>query len=209
MNEIVRRGAELGQAAAVVILLHGRGSSGHDIARLADAIPSPRVHWMAPTARSNTWYPRRFLAPLEVNQPWLDHGLGLIDNLVELAEKAGLTSNQIALAGFSQGACLALEYAARNPRIYRFVAALSGALIGPLDTPRRIGNLRGTPVLLACADEDAHIPKEFVDLSEQKLVEANAAVTRLRFPGSAHSIFEEELDWMIAKLEKTEKAAGD
>jgi predicted esterase len=151
-----RFGSPLVQARGAVILVHGRGSSPHDIAGLADVIPGAGLAFLAPAATGGTWYPQRFLAPLERNEPWLSSALNVIDRLVAEVLAAGLAAERIGLAGFSQGACLVLEYAARHPRRYGFVAGLSGALIGPPDTPRPAGdlqrtqrpasNLHGTPV---------------------------------------------------------------
>lgn len=197
MNEdIFRIGPPLSEAKAAIILIHGRGSSGHDIAGLAEAIPDPAVSWLAPTAASGSWYPHRFLVPPSQNEPSLSESLETIDRLFGEIETAGLPSQRIALAGFSQGACLALEYAFRHPRRYGFVGVLSGALIGPLETPRNPVDLQGTPVLLGCSEHDAHIPEPYVDHSERLLTEANATVTRLHFPGNTHSVFPEELEWI-------------
>lgn len=193
---ILQIGPPLSGARAAVILLHGRGSSGHDIARLAEAIPNADVGWLAPSAASGSWYPQRFLVPPSENEPWLGDSLRTIHRLLGKIEEAGLPSERIALAGFSQGACLALEYAFRHPRRYGFVAVLSGALIGPLETPRDPIDLQGTPILFGCAEHDAHIPAPFIDHSERLLLDANAAVTRMRFPGNTHSVFPEELEWI-------------
>lgn len=195
-NEILRIGPPPGKARAAVILLHGRGSSGHDITRLAEAVPDPGVSWLAPSAASGSWYPQRFLVPPSQNEPSLSESLQTINRLFGQLQEAGLPSERIAFAGFSQGACLAIEYAFRNPRRYGFVAALSGALIGPIETARDPVDLQQSPVLLGCAEHDAHIPEHFVDHSEHLLRAANASLTRLRFPGSTHSVFPEELDWM-------------
>lgn len=192
----VRLGPALNQARGVVILIHGRGSSAEDIIRLAGLFDREDLAYVAPQAAGHTWYPQRFLAPIAQNEPHLTRALATVDTLVREALAAGVPAERIALVGFSQGACLALEYAARNPRRHAFVAALSGALIGPTDTPRDCGDLGRTPVLIGCAEHDAHIPLEHVEHSAAALSALNADVTKLVFPGSAHTVFPQEIDWM-------------
>lgn len=192
----VRLGPALNQARGVVILIHGRGSSADDIIGLADAIGGEDLAFVAPQAPGHTWYPQRFLAPLAHNEPALSRALATVDALVREALDAGIPSERIAIAGFSQGACLALEYVARNPRRHAFVAALSGALIGPTDTQRDCGDLERTPVLIGCAEHDAHIPLEHVEHSAAALSALNADVTKIVFPGAAHTVFAAEIDWL-------------
>ena len=192
----LRLGAPLAKAGGVVILIHGRGSSAEDIAGLANIFDSDRLAYLAPEATNNSWYPQRFLVPPAQNEPWLSSALATIDTLVTESLAAGIPSEHIGLVGFSQGACLSLEYAARHPRRYGFVAGLSGALIGPTNTTRDCVDLKGTPVLVACADRDAHIPLDHVEHSATALAAFNAAVTRQIFPGHAHTVFPSEVDWL-------------
>jgi phospholipase/carboxylesterase len=189
-------GAPLKNAPGAVILLHGRGSSADQIASLANAFKNNALAFLAPNANGGAWYPQRFFVPLAHNEPWLTSALGVVDKLVGDMHAAGIPYGRIGLAGFSQGACLSLEYAARQPRRYGFVAALSGALIGPLDTSRKPADFMQTPTLVACAENDAHIPLEFVEKSAATLSSFNAAVTKQIFRGSAHTVFPEEVAWL-------------
>lgn len=199
-STILQFGIPIDRARRAVILLHGRGSSGEDIAGLADALPAEETAFLAPTAADGTWYPHRFFAPLAQNEPWLSNSLRVVDDLVRQVESAGVAREQIGFVGFSQGACLALEHAARHPDRYGFIAALSGALIGPLDTARDPGDLQGTPVLLGCAERDAHIPLPFVEQSAQTLAGLKAVVTKRIFRGSAHTVFPEEIAWLHEQM---------
>lgn len=192
----LRLGPALSGARGTLILLHGRGSSARDIAGLADFFDATDLAILVPQAADHTWYPHRFLVPPAQNEPALTSALTVIDTLVRESLSAGLASERIALAGFSQGACLAFEYAARHPRRYAFVAGLSGALIGPTDTLRACGDLERTPVLVACSEHDAHIPREHVEHSAAVLSALNADVTRHIFPGDSHTLFPEEIDWL-------------
>jgi predicted esterase len=199
-EDTMRFGAPLGKATAALILIHGRGSSPDAIAGLADHLPGKGIAFLAPAATGGTWYPQRFLMPLEANEPWLSSALDVIGKLAAEAQGAGVDPASLGLIGFSQGACLALEFAARNPRRYRLVAGLSGALIGPPDTPRAAADLRRTPVLLACAERDPHIPVDYVERSALDLVQMGADLTKLIFPGGAHTVFPEELTWLGRQL---------
>jgi phospholipase/carboxylesterase len=192
----LRFGEPLATARQAVILVHGRGSSAEDIAGLSRLLPNDRTAFFAPSAENGTGYPERLFGPLERNEPWLSTSLGVIDSLVDEARAAGIESESIGIAGFSQGACLSLEYAFRNPRRYAFVAGLSGALIGPLDTPRKQVDLQATPVLVACAERDPHIPLDHVERTARLMAEFGASVTKQIFPGGAHTVFPEEIAWL-------------
>jgi phospholipase/carboxylesterase len=182
------------------VLLHGRGGSAQDMVRLAELLAVDDLAFVAPSAPAGSWYPRRFLAPLEENEPALGQALATVKRLIAEAEAAGFGAERVGLAGFSQGACLALEYTARHPRRYAWVAGLSGALIGPLAPEREIGALAGTPVLLGCAETDAHIPLAYVEASVRVLKRAGASLTEQFFPGAAHTLFPAELEWLRANL---------
>jgi predicted esterase len=194
---VLRGGAPLGQAAAALILIHGRGASAEDIYSLGEEVSrgDPAVALLAPQAAGNAWYPQRFLAPLGLNEPQLSSALGVIAGLVAEAAQAGPGYEGVVLLGFSQGACLALEFAARNSRRYGGVVGLSGALIGPPGAPRSLkGSLCGTPVYLGCSDRDAHIPLASVEESAAILERHGARVTTSIFPGMGHTVNAEELD---------------
>ncbi len=199
-EDTLRFGAPLGKATAALILIHGRGSSPDDIAGLADQLPVEGIAFLAPAAQGGTWYPQRFLMPLETNEPWLSSALGVVGQLSAEVQAAGISPASLGLIGFSQGACLALEFAARHPRRFRLVAGLSGALIGPPDTPRPAGDLLQTPVLLGCAERDPHIPVGYVDRSALELSRMGADVTKLIFPGGGHTVFPEEITWLGRQL---------
>jgi phospholipase/carboxylesterase len=199
-NDTLHVGAALTQASGGVLLMHGRGSSAHEISGLARALKNPALAFLAPTAAGNTWYPQRFLHPLSDNEPHLSQALQVMNDLVGQLVSAGIPSERIGLIGFSQGACLSLEYAVRHPGRFGFVAGLSGALIGPLDTPRPRIDLRRTPVLVACAESDAHIPIAHVEKSATFFESANADVTRQIYRGASHSVFPEEIEWLRARV---------
>lgn len=207
VSHTLRRGKPLAEAAGALILIHGRGADAHDIAGLADYLPAQNLAVLAPQATQFTWYPQRFFVPLEENEPWLSSGLALVDQLVNEARAAGIPDERIGLAGFSQGGCLALEYAHRNPRRYGLVAGMSSALIGPQGITRKTSDLLQTPLLLACADHDPHIPLPFVEESAGILSSSNAALTKQIFRGYDHTVFPEEIAWLSERISGWKKRA--
>jgi len=161
---------------------------------LVEHLAQPDVTFLVPQAHDYTWYPQRFLAPLEANEPFLGSALDLVAALVSRLELAGIAASQTMLLGFSQGACLALEYAARHPRRYGAVAGLSGALIGPPGTRLASpGTLEGTPVFLGCSDQDIHVPATSVDEASRALSALGGLVDLRIYPGMGHTINEDEL----------------
>ena len=152
------------------------------------------VAFLAPQAAGNTWYPYSFLTPMERNEPWLTSALTTVGRLIASLESGSVPADRIAVMGFSQGACLALEYAARNARRYAAVIGLSGGLIGPPGTPRNYaGSLDGTPVFLGCSDIDQHIPIERVHESSEVFRKLGAHVDERIYPGMGHTVNTDEL----------------
>jgi predicted esterase len=182
------------QADATLILVHGRGATAESILALYAALGLGELAVLAPQVAGSTWYPHSFLAPLEANQPFLDSALRRLESLVADLLARGVPGDRIALLGFSQGACLTLEFTARHARRYGAVMGLTGGLIGPPGTPREYpGSLRGTPVFLGSSDPDAHVPFERVRETEEVLTRMGAAVELRRYPGMPHSVNEDEL----------------
>jgi predicted esterase len=190
-------GEPLAEAKAALILLHGRGATASDLRSLFDVVAAGPVAALAPEARANTWYPQRFIAPIEANEPWLSSALGVVGRLVAQARGAGIPDERIALLGFSQGACLALEYAARNPARYGAVFGFSGGLIGPEGaTFEYPGDFGGTPIFLGVSDDDFHIPLGRVEESAQVFERMGATVTMRVYPGAGHQIVQDEIDFL-------------
>lgn len=201
-QETLEGGAPLAAARAAVILIHGRGSTALNILRLKDAIDPGDVAFLAPQAAGNTWYPYPFTAPLRMNEPYLGSALKRIDDLVSRIEADGVPAARILIAGFSQGACLSLEYVARTERRLGGVAALSGGLIGPPDLARepRAGAMAGLPVFIGCGDLDAHIGLDAIERSAVFFEAAGADVDLRIYQGMPHMIVQDELDAVQAML---------
>jgi predicted esterase len=198
---VLRHGPPVDRARIALILLHGRGASAEDILGLTREFQWEDVACLAPQAAGRTWYPYSFLAPIPQNEPHLSDALGVVGRLVADLQGQGLTTDRIALLGFSQGACLALEFAARNAATYAAVVGLSGGLIGPAGTSRNYpGALSGTPVFLGCSDIDAHIPIARVRESAEVFRRMGAPVDERIYPGMGHTINQDELEAVDALL---------
>lgn len=200
-------GAPLTEASAAMVMVHGRGASAESILTLVPALDRPDFAYLAPQASGGTWYPTSFLAPIPSNEPGISSGMQAIRELLDQVEEAGVTPERTILLGFSQGACLALEFSARHARRYGGVACLSGGLIGPDGTPRDYpGSLEGTPVFLGCSDVDFHIPKERVELSAQIMQRLGGEVTMRLYPGMGHLVNEDEIEQVQAMMDRVLEA---
>lgn len=200
---VLEAGPSPEQASATLVLVHGRGATAESVLSLHDALAVPDLAALAPQAAGDTWYPLSFLAPLEANQPFLDSALRRVEFIVLDLLARGITSRRIAVLGFSQGACLISEFAARHPRRYGAIIALTGGLIGPPGTPRDYaGSLEGTPVFLGTGDPDPHVPFERVRETEAAFRRLGAAVELRRYPGMPHAINQDELEASRALLER-------
>jgi predicted esterase len=187
-------GAKLEDAYAALILLHGRGATASDILSLATYLDFPRFAYLAPQAEGYTWYPYRFLAPPERNEPHLSAALAKIDTIVKELEAHDIPVERIFLGGFSQGACLACEYVIRKARRYGGLLAFSGGFLGPLGLQRQPnGHLDGMPAFLGCSDPDPHIPLQRVKETAALLGAMGAQVTEKIYPDMGHTISDDEI----------------
>jgi predicted esterase len=178
-----------------MILLHGRGATAPSILELAQVLHHEDLAYLAPQAAGNTWYPHSFLNPIEENEPGLSSGIRAIDEVLAQVEMAGIPAEKVIISGFSQGACLASEFVARNARRYGGLLVFSGGLIGPPGTPRNYaGSLDGTPVFLGCSTADFHIPEERVHESAAIFEQMEAEVTKRLYPNMGHTIIQDEIE---------------
>jgi len=192
--KLLAAGAPLARARAAAVLVHGRGASAEDILSLGAEFGRDDIAYVAPQAENRAWYPYSFLAPLTQNEPHLSRALATLGATLDQLEAQGFAPERIALIGFSQGGCLALEHAARNAKRYGAIAGLSAGLIGPPGTPRDYaGSFAGTPAFLGCSDVDAHIPLPRVHETRDVLDRMGANVTERIYPGMPHTINADEI----------------
>ncbi|HEU4456650.1 MAG TPA: dienelactone hydrolase family protein [Longimicrobium sp.] len=208
-QRVVRTGAAIERARGAVVMVHGRGASPESILTLAQPLERPDFVYLAPAAQGGTWYPNTFMSPIPSNEPGISSGLRAIADVLAYLEQEGIPAERTVLLGFSQGACLSLEYAARNARRYGGVATLSGGLIGPVGTPRDYeGSFAGTPIFLGCSDVDHHIPKHRVEESAGIVRGLGAEVTLRLYPGMGHTVNEDEIAHVQRILDGVGPAPG-
>jgi len=192
-KQIIQTGKLAAHAKKAVVLLHGRGSTAQGILSIQRHLVLEDALLMAPQATHNSWYPYSFLAPVADNQPALDSALTLVDEVVTETVKLGFPSENLYFVGFSQGACLTLEYISRHAKRYGGVVAFTGGLIGEsLTTSNYQGDFGGTPVLITSGDNDPHVPLYRIEESKAVLRELGAVVTTEIYPGKPHSISADE-----------------
>lgn len=207
---VLAAGESLDAARGAMIMIHGRGANAPDILGLARLVDRPGMAYLAPDAAGHVWYQSPFMSPGVRQDPGLPSALGVIQRLMAAAGEAGLPPERVALLGFSQGACLALEFAARNPRRYGAIIALSGGLIGErIAAADYSGSLDGTPVFLGCSDVDPFIPLQRVQDTAAIMGGLGAAVTLRIYPNAAHTIVNDEIDHIRAILDKMLAIEGD
>jgi predicted esterase len=191
---VLQAGAPLREATAAMVLVHGRGATAQDIMLLGQELSMPGFTYLAPQAPGNAWYPNRYSDPIPSNEPWLSSALEGLELLLSRVQEVVPVARTV-LLGFSQGACLTLEFAARHARRYGGVVGLSGALIGPPETPRDYpGSLAGTPVFFGCSDADPHVAAADVLASAEALRRLGGEVSVRLYPGLGHEVNGEELD---------------
>jgi len=193
-KQFITAGKNLEDASMVLIMIHGRGASAEDILSLADPLEVNDFALIAPQATNHTWYPYSFLAPPSENEPWLSSALSLVNDIVKEVHAKGISSENIYFAGFSQGACLTLEFVTRHATKYGGVAAFTGGLIGDKIYPENYsGDLSGTPVFIGSSDPDPHVPVGRVNESAEILEKMNALVTKKIYKNMGHTISKDEI----------------
>lgn len=201
-RNILEAGLRMEEAAKAIILLHGRGGDARGILGLADELPLQDFAILAPEATNHTWYPYGFMSPVAANEPWLSSAIGIVHTLIDELMQAGIPSEQIYLAGFSQGACLTLESVARKAQRYGGVIAFTGGLIGAtVDRTNYQGQFAGTPFFITTGDPDPHVPVSRVKDSAAILQEMGAVVDQLILPGRPHTIILPEIEkasWLLS-----------
>ena len=198
---VATAGVPLGEAKKVLIMLHGRGDRAASFVRLVQELNAPGFACLAPQAIRNTWYPHSFLMPLAENEPQLSLSLSGVHELVDNVSGLGFAAERIYFLGFSQGACLSLEYTARHAKRYGGVIALTGGLLGDIvDVSNYAGSFDGTPIFIGSSDHDPHVPEVRIDASEVILRQLGAEVTKKIYPGLGHTINDDELQRANALL---------
>ncbi|HMH23760.1 MAG TPA: dienelactone hydrolase family protein [Puia sp.] len=190
----IAAGKTLRAGGKALIMIHGRGGTAEDILSLADSLEAEEFALLAPQATGNTWYPYSFLAPPAQNEPWLSSALNVLDELVKEVTAQGVPHENIYFLGFSQGACLMLEYITRNAEKWGGAVAFTGGLIGDRICPEKYkGDFKGTPVFIGTSDPDPHVPVERVDATAELLKNMHASLTKKIYRNMGHTISQDEI----------------
>lgn len=198
---VLEAGAPPSRAKAAMIMLHGRGATAKSILWLSGEFAQPDVRYLAPQADTHTWYPYPFTDPIEKNQSHLSSALQMVHDLIQQLVDEGISGENIVLLGFSQGACLALEYAARHPQRLGGVVGLSGGLIGPEINPNNYsGSLEQTPIFVGVGEGDPHISVDRVEQTATIMNQLDGMVTKEIYPDPGHKIYEEEVKFVRGLL---------
>jgi len=193
-KQIITAGTPVAQATGALVLLHGRGGSAQDIISLSRSLNVSDMAIYAPQATNSSWYPYSFMTPDKDNQPALNSALAVIKELVDDIIAQGIPADKIYFAGFSQGACLTLEFIARNAKQYGGAVAFTGGLIGQtIETANYKGSFNNTPVLISTGNPDPHVPLTRVEKSAEILKGMGADVTTKVYPGRPHTITGDEI----------------
>lgn len=188
-------GKNLEQAEKAIVMIHGRGGSAEDILGMSSYLHVDNFALLAPQAENHTWYPYSFIAPVQENEPWLSSAIDLIDHTVKLALDNGIRAENIYFFGFSQGACLTLEYLARYGQRYGGAIAIIGGVIGEeINRDSYKGDFAQTPIFIGTSNPDFHVPLERVEDTVSILAQMNANVKLMVYQNAGHSINREEID---------------
>jgi phospholipase/carboxylesterase len=194
-KQVIKAGKQTGEATKALVMLHGRGGSAEDILGLAQYLPVNDFALFAPQATNNTWYPYSFMAAPKDNEPWLSSALKVVGEVVADIQASGIKTENIYFLGFSQGACLTLEYVARNANKYGGVVAFTGGLIGDqIYKENYTGDFAGTSVFIGTSDPDPHVPVHRVLASAAILTDMHAQVTQKIYKNMGHTISQDEIN---------------
>jgi phospholipase/carboxylesterase len=192
---IITKGKKLSEATRALILLHGRGATAEDILQITSYLNLDNFAILAPQATNYTWYPYSFLTPRDQNEPWLSSALNLLNEVVADINAAGVANDHIYFGGFSQGACLTLEFVAKNAQRWGGAVAFTGGLIGEkVEHDTYTGNFEGTPIFIGTSNPDPHVPVTRVQETTALLKSMNASVTEKVYQNMGHTISEDEID---------------
>ena len=201
MSEIKRKGLPLDKAKKAIVMIHGRGATAESILSLSSYLNLTDYAILAPQANGNSWYPFGFMASDKGNAQALSQSLDLLGETAELIKSAGIADEQVVWLGFSQGACLSLEFAARNARKWGGVVAFTGGLVGEsLDSGKYSGDFGQTPVFIGSSDRDFHVPAKRINESASLLRNMGADVTVKLYDDPDHTIRAEEINWVNQKI---------
>jgi len=207
-KNVLTAGKRLEQTGRALIMIHGRGSTAQNMLSIAGNLQVDDYTLIAPQATNDTWYPYSFLEQPSRNEPWLSSALALLGDIVNDVTKT-IDKKNIHFLGFSQGACLTLEFVARNADKYGGVVAFTGGLIGDkIYFESYKGDFQLTPIFIGTGNPDPHVPLIRVTETTRILRKMNADVTEKIYERIGHTIVQDEFDHANKILAKEKKSAA-
>lgn len=201
MFEIKSRGLPLHQARKAIVMVHGRGATAESIMSLSSHLNLTDYAILAPQANGNSWYPYGFMASDQGNANALEQSLKTLEATHEKINSGGIPDENIVWLGFSQGACLSLEFAARNARRWGGVVAFTGGLIGESLEPKKYsGDFQHTPIFIGSSERDFHVPVSRINDSADQLRDLGADVAVKLYEDPDHTVRPEEINWVNHKI---------
>lgn len=195
-NQVLIKGEPITATGKALIMVHGRGASASSILSLSEELDVADFTIYVPQASQNSWYPYSFMAPVAQNQPALDVALHTLDKIVKSIQEQNISSKNIYLLGFSQGACLTAEYTTRYAQPFGGIILFTGGLIGEvLNTSQYNGDFESTPVFISTGDPDSHVPVSRVEETVKIMENRGAIVTKKIFANRPHTILQEEINF--------------
>jgi phospholipase/carboxylesterase len=219
MSERVLPCVEIGPKTDVkgaVVWLHGLGANGHDFEPIVPFLELPRVRFVFPHAPSRavtinggmvmpSWYDIVSLGSAGGgNATHVAESRAQVDALLRREKERGVPSDRIVLAGFSQGAALALHSGIRYPETLAGILVLSGYEVvpGTREAEASAAN-RHTPMLFCHGARDGVVPVVGGRAAYQAHATPGRDAQWREFP-IAHEVSDEEIaavrDWLHARL---------
>lgn len=194
-KKIITAGKALKEASKALVMIHGRGASAEDILSLSNYLNVEDYALIAPQATNNTWYPFSFLMPPQQNEPWLSSALSLLNEIVTDINNDNISTENIYFLGFSQGACLTLEFVTRNAKNYGGIVAFTGGLIGDkIYSENYTGDFQNTPIFIGSSDPDPHVPVSRVYETADILQTMHANITTKVYKNLGHTVNNDEIE---------------
>ncbi len=201
--------APQGPANSALILLHGWGADGHDLASLAPYLQAslPQLALYTPHApdicsanpMGRQWFElsERFFANPAASEADMDKAAAVISEAVmAFSEAISLPQTRIMLGGFSQGGMMTLHLASQGRLPMAGYISIAGALVVPDAVQEATSH--SAPITLIHGARDEVVPFQAMSRAEDRLSTAGYQVTSHTRPEMGHAIDAETISHIIA-----------
>jgi phospholipase/carboxylesterase len=207
-------GATPQDASVLCVVVHGRTQSPEIMKDwIVDRLGIEDVAFALPRAAGNSWYNAKAVDPLnETTRAQLDDSLAYLGSTIDHLKKDAGSEKPLLLVGFSQGACLSMEYAFSRGRWHGALACLTGCRVGTQTDNLPLADLASLPVYLTGSDNDPWIPVSAFAEASHAFGRARARLKTELFPGRDHSISDAEigeLKLIVSRLQAHQLTQAD